>query len=99
MAKSSGSSKNVSGKDVGVVKGLVERIEESGKWVELKRKNVNFGPGMLGEIEVWESRVKVEDSPLGKYVKVQRKTREKRKQLVEKVSRKILLSFLGTLPD
>lgn len=82
-AKSSG--KNSSGKDVGVVKGLVERIEESGKWVEQKRKAITFAPGMLAEVEDWESRVKVEESPLGKYVKVQKKTREKRRLLVEKV--------------
>jgi len=73
-----------SGKDVGVVKGLVERIEESGRWVEQKRKGITFTPGMLAEVEDWESRVKAEESPLGKYVKVQRKTREKRRMLVEK---------------
>jgi len=83
-AAKSSSAKNVSGKDVGVVKGLVERIEESAKWVEQKRKGVTFAPGMLREVEDWESRVKIEESPLGKYIKVQRKTREKRRQLVEK---------------
>jgi len=83
VAKSS-SGKNVSGKDVSVVKGLVERIEESAKWVEEKRKGVTFAPGMLGEVEDWESQVKIEESPLGKYIKVQRKTREKRRQLIEK---------------
>jgi hypothetical protein len=82
-AKSSG--KNASGKDVGVVKGLLERVEESSRWVEQRRKGVTFTPGMLAEVEDWESRVKVEESPLGKYIKVQRKTREKRRLLVEKV--------------
>jgi len=85
-AKSSGGkSGSSSGKDVGVVKGLVERIEDSGEWVEQKRKGVMFSPGMLAEVEEWESRVKVEESPLGKYVKVQRKAREKRRMLVDKV--------------
>lgn len=82
-AKSSG--KNTSGKDVGVVKGLLERVEESSSWVEQRRKGVTFTPGMLAEVEDWESRVKVEESPMGKYIKVQRKTREKRRLLVEKV--------------
>jgi len=81
-AKSSG--KNTSGKDVGVVKGLLERVEESSSWVEQRRKGVTFTPGMLAEVEDWESRVKVEESPMGKYIKVQRKTREKRRLLVEK---------------
>jgi nucleolar complex protein 2 len=84
--KSSGSyGKNVSGKNIGVVKGLLERVEESSQWVEQRRNGVTFAPGMLAEVEEWESRVKIEESPLGKYVKVQRKTREKRRLLIEKV--------------
>jgi len=81
---SSGQKASSSGKDVGVVKGLVERIEESGKWVEQKRKGAMFSPGMLAEVVEWQSMVKVEESPLGKYIKVQRKAREKRRLLVEK---------------
>ena len=84
-AKSPSHSKNVSGKDVGVVKGLVERIEESSKWVEERRSRVRFGPGMLGEVEDWEDNLKIDETPLAKYLKVQRKAREKRNQLVEKV--------------
>lgn len=84
-SSSGGKHVSSSGKGVGAVKGLVERIEESGKWVEQRRKGVSFTPGMLAEVEDWEARVKVEDSPLGKYIKVQRKTREKRRLLVEKV--------------
>lgn len=67
---------------------MLERIEESARWVEQRRKGVSFTPGKLGAVEDWEREVKykVEDSPLGRYVKVQRKTREKRRKLVEKVS-------------
>ncbi|OBZ74646.1 hypothetical protein A0H81_05343, partial [Grifola frondosa] len=74
----------VEGQRGGLGKGLVERIEESAKWVEQKRKGVAFAPGRMGEVEAWESSVNVEDTPLGKYVKVQRKAREKRRKLVEK---------------
>ena len=84
-AKSPSHSKNVSGKDVEVVKGLVERIEESSKWVEERRSRVRFGPGMLGEVGEWEENLKIDETPLAKYLKVQRKAREKRNQLVEKV--------------
>jgi nucleolar complex protein 2 len=75
------------GKDVGAVKGLVERIDESVQWVESKRKGVVFAPGKMEEVKEWEAglRATVEDSPLAKYVKVQRKTRDKRQKLVEKV--------------
>ncbi|KAI0717685.1 Noc2-domain-containing protein [Cerioporus squamosus] len=74
------------GKEAGVVKALVERVEESAKWVEQKRKGVVFAPGKMAEVERWEGDVsaKVEETPLGKYVKVQRKAREKRRKLVEK---------------
>jgi len=71
-------------KEAGIVKGLVERAEDSAKWVEEKRKGVVFAPSRMAEVEAWEDSLKVEDSPLGKYVKVQRKTREKRRKLVEK---------------
>ncbi|KAG6890208.1 hypothetical protein C0995_010219 [Termitomyces sp. Mi166 len=85
-AARSGSSGSSSGKDQGVVKVLVERIEESAKWVEQRRKSVSFSPGQFKEVESWERelRDKIEDSPLGKYLKVQKKLREKRRKLVEK---------------
>jgi len=76
-----------SGKDVAFLKVVLERIEESVRWVEQKRKGVSFVPGKLGEVERWEKdlRAKIEESPLGKYLKVQRKIREKRRKLMEKV--------------
>ncbi|KAI0656297.1 Noc2-domain-containing protein [Cubamyces menziesii] len=71
-------------KEAGIAKALVDRIEESGRWAEQKRKGVVFAPGKMGEVERWEESLKVEDSPLARYVKVQRKAREKRRKLVEK---------------
>ncbi|OCH88941.1 Noc2-domain-containing protein [Obba rivulosa] len=71
-------------KEAGLAKALVERVEESARWVEQKRKGVSFAPSQLGEVEAWETGVKVDESPLGKFIKVQRKTREKRRKLVEK---------------
>ncbi|KAF5375408.1 hypothetical protein D9615_007998 [Tricholomella constricta] len=75
-----------SGKDQGLVKILLERIEESGRWIEQQRKGVSFAPGKLEDVEEWERvvRGKVAESALGKYVKIQNKTREKRRKLVEK---------------
>ena len=78
-------------KEAGMVKALVERVEESAKWVEEKRKGVGFGPGRLGEVEKWEEGMRgrvEEESPLGKYVKVLRKTRKKRK-MATNVTRKL----------
>jgi nucleolar complex protein 2 len=86
-AKTVGSSASSSTKDLGLVKGLLERIEESARWVEQRRKGVAFAPSNLGDVRQWEKTLTaaVEDSPLGKYVKVQRKTRERRRKLIEKV--------------
>ena len=74
------------GKEASTVKALVERIEESAKWVEDKRRGISFGPGRMGEVEIWESSVKVEETPLGKYVRILRKAREKQKKMIAKVS-------------
>ncbi|TBU30939.1 Noc2-domain-containing protein [Dichomitus squalens] len=91
LRKSIKGSKNALGKgskskEAGLAKTLVERVEESAKWIEQRRKGVLFAPGKLGEVERWEDdlRGKVDDTPLGWYVKVQRKAREKRRKLVEK---------------
>ncbi|KAF8890669.1 Noc2-domain-containing protein [Infundibulicybe gibba] len=75
-----------SSKDQSLVKGLLERVDESSQWVEQKRKDVPFTPGKIGSVQQWEDALKatVSESPLGKYVKVQRKAREKRRKLVEK---------------
>ncbi|TFY62316.1 hypothetical protein EVJ58_g3941 [Rhodofomes roseus] len=71
-------------KEAGMAKTLVERIEESSKWAEQKRKGVSFTPSRMTEVDAWENNVKVDETPLGRYVKVQRKAREKRRNLVEK---------------
>jgi nucleolar complex protein 2 len=74
-------------KDTSLVKVLLERMEESARWVDQSRKRVSFAPGKLGEVDRWEQdlKLKIGESPLGKYAKVQRKTREKRQKLMEKV--------------
>lgn len=68
---------------------LVERIEESAKWIEQKRSGVKFAPSKLSEVENWERDFRkrvANESPLGKYLKIQREKRERKKKLVDKVS-------------
>lgn len=86
-AKTGGTSAASSAKDLGLVKGLLERIEESAQWVEQRRKGVVLAPSKLGAVREWERGLaaNLENSPLGSYVKVQRKTRERRRKLVDKV--------------
>jgi hypothetical protein len=69
-----------------MVKSLVERVEESAKVTEKQRLSVRFGPGDTKEVDDWEERLNVEETSLGKYMKVQKKVREKKRKLVEKVS-------------
>ncbi|KAK2465541.1 hypothetical protein APHAL10511_002433 [Amanita phalloides] len=73
-------------KNQGVAKTLLERMEESARWVETRRQNVTFGPGKLDAVTEWEKDLKTRlgDSPLLKYLNIQRKIRDKRQKLVEK---------------
>ncbi|THU93855.1 Noc2-domain-containing protein [Dendrothele bispora CBS 962.96] len=73
-------------KELGSIKTLLERIEESAKWVEQKRTTVRFAPGQIDEVSAWEQdmKSKVDGSPLGKYMNVQRRTREKKRKMIEK---------------
>ncbi|KAF8970594.1 Noc2p family-domain-containing protein [Flammula alnicola] len=86
LRKSLKNSKTGSGKEHALVKVFLERVEESAKWMEQRRKSVQFAPAKIGDVQEWEKNLKgkLDDTPLGKYVKVQRKTREKRRKLVEK---------------
>jgi nucleolar complex protein 2 len=81
-----------------VVKALVEKLEESAKWVQEKRKGVPFGPGKFDVVEEWEAqmRQKMGESPLGRHMKIVKKAREKRKALVEKVNADLQSPFLFT---
>jgi nucleolar complex protein 2 len=73
------------GKEAATVRTLVERIEESAKWIDAKRRGVQFSPAQTDQVASWERQLKAEDSPLAKFVKVQRKAREKRRTLLDKV--------------
>ncbi|KAJ3995984.1 Noc2-domain-containing protein [Lentinula boryana] len=75
-----------SSKEAASIKTLVERIEDSVRWTEQKRKEVKLSPNMLSAVESWETelKTKVDESPLGKYAKVQLKAREKQRKLMQK---------------
>ena len=83
------------GKEAALAKTLVERVEESAKWAEQRRAGVAFAPGKMADVERWEAdaAARTEETPIGRYVKVQRKAREKRRKLVEKV--RLSFSFLA----
>jgi nucleolar complex protein 2 len=66
-------------------KTLVERVEESARWVAQRRAGVTFAPGNTVAVGLWEADVQLDDAPLIKYARVLRKSREKQLKLVEKV--------------
>jgi nucleolar complex protein 2 len=74
-------------KEAGLVRGLVDRIEDSAQWMERKRSTVTFSPGNDSQVEDWERTIKgkIDESPMGKYFKILQKTREKRRKLIDKV--------------
>jgi len=89
LRKSLKNSKTGSGKEQNLIKVLLERVDESARWMDQRRKAVQFSPSRIGDVQDWEKSIKsklIDDTPLGKYVKVQRKTREKRRKLIEKVN-------------
>jgi nucleolar complex protein 2 len=87
------------GKVAGAIKALVEKVEESARWVEGKRQGVQFAPGKFEAVQDWEAamRGRLGESPLGKHVKILRVTRERRKALVEKVS--VMIACLHPFPS
>ena len=72
------------GKEAGIVKGSLERVEEGVKWIDEKRKTVTFAPRNTDQVRMWERDLNAEEVPLVKYLKSQRKMREKRRKLLEK---------------
>jgi nucleolar complex protein 2 len=83
-----------SAKEAQLIKTLIERIEDSARWVEKKRSKLTLAPDKIDQVRGWEQdlRSTLDEAPLRKYVVTQRKARENRRRLVEKVSQAFLLS-------
>ena len=69
------------------LKGLVERLEETRKYVETKRRNVSFAPKDLGEVRRFLEKEKIESTPIGAWIRLQRKVRYQKRKEVEKALR------------
>ena len=74
-------------KEASLVKALVDRIQDSARWMEQRRSTVTFTPRDATQVEDWEVAIKhkIGESPLGKYLKVLQRTREKRRKLIDNV--------------
>ncbi|EPS25457.1 hypothetical protein PDE_00390 [Penicillium oxalicum 114-2] len=66
---------------------LVQKIEANARWIEERRLNVSYTPRNRTEVENFLKDVDWETTPLGAFVKTQRKLREERAAIVEESRR------------
>ncbi|KAJ5099969.1 hypothetical protein N7532_006970 [Penicillium argentinense] len=62
---------------------LVQKVEANSRWIEERRLNVNYTPRNRTEVESFLKGVEWETTPLGAFVKTQRKLREERASILE----------------
>ncbi|KAF3398460.1 Nucleolar complex protein 2 [Penicillium rolfsii] len=62
---------------------LVQKVEANARWIEERRLNVSYTPRQRTEVENFLKDVEWESTPLGAFVKTQRKLREERAAIVE----------------
>lgn len=66
---------------------LVQKVEANARWIEERRLNVSYTPRNRTEVETFLKDVGWEETPLGAFVKTQRKLREERAAMVEEGQR------------
>lgn len=62
---------------------LVQKVEANARWIEERRLNVSYTPRNRTEVENFLKDVDWESTPIGAFVKTQRKLREERAAIVE----------------
>ncbi|KAF2006718.1 nucleolar complex protein 2 [Amniculicola lignicola CBS 123094] len=66
---------------------LVQKLDANAKWIEEKRAKVEFAPNERAMVDAFLKELEWEKTPLGAYVKGQRKGREQKVKLEEKARR------------
>ncbi|GMK58135.1 hypothetical protein CspeluHIS016_0501670 [Cutaneotrichosporon spelunceum] len=69
------------------LKALADKIDANRTWVEGKRRGVSFAPRDRSELARFCEGVKPETTPLGGWVRIQRKAREAKRREIEKALR------------
>ena len=95
-SQQNGHSKGKKGKPVGketkgnknikvnsAVRLLVEKIEANSRYIEEKRRKVEFSPKDRSQVAVFEKELVWEKTPMGAFVEGQRKQREERRRVLE----------------
>ena len=67
-----------------MVKVLVEKLESNARYVESKREGIEFGPGKRDQVERFLRDDSAESTPLGGYLRVQRKIRDQKRVTLER---------------
>jgi len=62
---------------------LVQKVESNARWIEERRRKVDFAPNNRSAVEAFLKEEDWEKTPLGAFVVAQRKTREERKKVME----------------
>lgn len=62
---------------------LVQKVEANARWIEDRRASVTYTPRNRAEVETFLKDVNWEATPLGAFVKTQRKLREERSAILE----------------
>lgn len=66
---------------------LVEKLEESRKWVQVRRSGVGFAPRDKSEVNRWMDGLDAGKTPVGNWVGTLGKQRERKRAEVEKALR------------
>ncbi|KAK9449172.1 Noc2p family-domain-containing protein [Limtongia smithiae] len=61
---------------------LVEKLEENSKFIQERRRNVEFAPGDRTQVDRFLEDLEWEKTPLGRYLQVQREVRAERQRLL-----------------
>ncbi|KAL9582277.1 MAG: hypothetical protein Q9212_003386 [Teloschistes hypoglaucus] len=81
-AKAKGSNKN--SRLTSSVTLLVQKLESNARWIEERRRNVEFGPSIREGVEGFLRDTLVEDTPLGSFLEGLRRKSEEREKLLER---------------
>ena len=74
---------NRNGKVNAAVALLVQKVESNARWIEERRRKVDFAPNNRSAVEAFLKDEDWEKTPLGAFVVAQRKMREERKKVME----------------
>ena len=66
---------------------VVQKIEANSKWVEERRRKVEFSPKDRSQVEAFHKEVEWEKTPMGAFVVGQRRVREERRKVLEEARR------------